>query len=207
MRPWWISYPAAGTPDHCPVGSRRAFSATKFVSTSSRPSPSTSAGAPSTPSGSRMTRPSIWNPPQIPSSGLPAAACSVTARSRPRDRSQARSAIVARVPGRTTRSASATAAGCEANTTSRSGSSPSASTSVKLLIRGSRTTATRRAADCAARRPCRSRASSESSQTSGCQGSVPYTRRPVTRSRSRRPGASSARSPRNLFTTNPAISS
>ncbi|COX03021.1 Uncharacterised protein [Mycobacterium tuberculosis] len=35
---------------------------------------------------------------------------------------------------------------------------------------------------------------------------MPYTLRPVTRSRSRRPGASRSESPRNLLTTNPATS-
>ena len=137
---------------------------------------------------------------------MPAATCASTARSSPRDRSHARSAMVALVPGSTTRSASPSARGSETNTTSTSGSRPSASTSVKLLIRGSLTTATRRAPDAVARRPCRSSASSESSHTSGCHGSVPYTRRPVTRSRSRSPGANRSRSPRNLLTTNPATS-
>lgn len=90
------------------------------------------------PYGSRITRPSIWNPPQMPSSGLPAATCTSSARSRSRALSQARSAIVARVPGNTIRSASSSARGSEANTTSKSGSRPNASTSVKLLIRGRR---------------------------------------------------------------------
>src|ERR1035441_6719002 len=58
--------------------------------------------------------------------------------------SQPRSATVARDPGSTTRSASARSAGVTANRTETPGSAASASTSVKLLIRGNFTTATRR---------------------------------------------------------------
>ena len=80
----------------------------------------------------------------MPSTGRPARARSVTAAARPRSRSQARSETVARDPGSTTRSASARSAGLVAKRTSTPGSAASASMSVKLLIRGSLTTATRR---------------------------------------------------------------
>ena len=52
---------------------------------------------------------------------------------------------------------------------------------MKLLIRGSRTTATRSALSSVDRRPSSSRASSESSHRSGLQGSTPSTGRPVVR--------------------------
>ena len=97
---------------------------------------------PSTPSGSLTLRPSIWNPPQMPSTGRPAAAWSAIALSSPRDRSHARSEIVARVPGSTMRSASLTSCASERRRRRLPAPSPRASTSVKLLMRGSRTTAT-----------------------------------------------------------------
>ena len=79
--------------------------------------------------------------------------------------------------------------------------------SVKLLIRGDRTTATRSGAGpSVTRRSPTSRVSSLSSQTSELNGSTPYTRRPVSCSSSVSPGPSSDSSPRNRLTTKPATS-
>ncbi len=150
---------------------RSTFSPRKVVSRSSSPSPSTCVpGRPSMPSRSAIARPSIWQPPQIPSTGRPAAACSRTARSRPRARIHAgrRWSPASRAARRGRRRTSAR--GSETKTTSRSGSRPSASTSVKLLIRGNRTTATLRAPP-PDRRPSSSSASSESSHSDGSHGS------------------------------------
>ena len=150
--------------------------------TSSSPRPASSAPAtPSTPAGSTIRRPSIWKPPQIPSTGRPAAAWSRTARSSPRERSQARSASVARVPGSTTRSAPASARGVggEDDVDARLDAErvdvgevgdprePYDGDPQPRLVLG--WPADRR----------RSSASSESSQRSGCHGSTPYTSRPV----------------------------
>ena len=49
----------------------RTFDAPKVVSTSRKPNSRASGTGPSTPPGSRITRPSIWKPPQMPSTGLP----------------------------------------------------------------------------------------------------------------------------------------
>ena len=67
----WISYPSTGAPARAssprgpaktvPVIRVRTFSPAKTVSPGSSPSPRTEApGSPSTPSGSRRVRPSIW---------------------------------------------------------------------------------------------------------------------------------------------------
>src|ERR1019366_3233898 len=80
----------------------------------------------------------------MPSTGRPWRARPLITAAKPRSRSHARSDTVARVPGSTTRSASASSAGAVANLTSTPGSAASASRSVKLLIRGSRTTLTRK---------------------------------------------------------------
>ncbi len=177
---------------------------------SSRPSPSALApGSPSTPAGSLIRRPSIWKPPQMPSTARPWAACSWTAVSSPRSRSQPRSARVARVPGSTTTSAECSARGWSTNATSTWGSRPRASMSVKLLIRGSLTTATRSrspSVGAAAARSPTDRESSESSHRRGSQGSTPSTGRWVTDSSVSRPGRSRPTSPRNLLTTSPLIS-
>ena len=160
------------------------------------------------PCGSATVRPSIWKPPQIPSTAPPRRACATTASARPRSRSQARSATVDRVPGSTTTSAPDSARGLSANTTSSPGSRQSASRSVKLEMRGSTTTATRvrsTSGDGAAARSRSASASSLSSHSPGSHGSTPSTGRPVTRSSVSRPGRSSPTSPRNLFTTKPAI--
>ena len=95
--------------------------------------------------------------------GRPPGPASATAAASPRSRSQARSETVARDPGSTTRSASARSAGLVAKRTSTPGSAASASTSVKLLIRGSRTTATRR-------KSCRQRSSSPGGRGGGRGG-------------------------------------
>ena len=68
---------------------------------------------------------------------------SAIAVGQPRSRSQARSATVALLPGSTIRSVSARSAGSVTQRTSTPGSQASASTSVELEIRGSRTAATR----------------------------------------------------------------
>ena len=81
--------------------------------------------------------------------------------------------------------------------------------SVKLLTRGSTTTAIRSASWSVADPRTRSRSaseSSESSQSPGSHGSTPSTGRPVSRSSVSRPGRSRPTSPRNLLTTNPATS-
>ena len=85
---------------------------------------------------------SIWYPPQMPSTGRPAAARESTAWSRPRERIHSRSDNVARDPGSTTRSARATTSGSAVTRTSTPGSAANASTSVALETLGNRTTAT-----------------------------------------------------------------
>ena len=155
----------------------------------------------------------------MPSTGPPRAARAATAPASPRSRSQARSATVARLPGRITRSASVISAGEVTNRSATPGSAASGSVSVKLLIRGSRITATRSTSPPASPSPFtgprggwssgpapRLSESSASSHSPAVHGSTPRTGRPV-RSRSRsRPGCSSRASPRNLFTANPATS-
>ena len=147
----------------------------------------------------------------MPSTGRPLRARSSSAAANPRSRSQARSATVAREPGSTTRSASASSAGRLASRTSTPGSAASASMSVKLLIRGSRTTLTRSTSapsgsPVAPGRDSRASESSASSQRPGAQGSTPSTGRPVRLVIMSRPGSSSSRAPRNLLITNPEMS-
>src|SRR4051794_4160069 len=84
----------------------------------------------------------IGSPPQIPSTGRPAAARRCNATSRPRARSHARSATVDRVPGRTARSAASSSPGRVTSRTSTPGSTASASRSVTFDSRGRATTAT-----------------------------------------------------------------
>ncbi len=191
-----------------PVGNASTLSTPNVVWTSSRPSPSALApGSPSTPAGSLIRRPSIWKPPQMPSTARPWAACASMAVSSPRSRSQPRSASVARVPGITTTSAECSARGWSTNATSTCGSRPSASMSVKLLIRGSLTTATRRrspASGAAAARSPTERESSESSHSSGSHGSTPSTGRCVTASSVSRPGRNSSTVAAELVDDQPA---
>ena len=151
----------------------------------------------------------------MPSTGPRRAARLATARASPRSRSQARSATVARLPGRITRSASAISAGEVTNRSATSGSAASGSVSVKLLIRGSRTTATRSTSPPGAAPPPgpappgtapRLSESSASSHSPAVHGSTPSTGRPVSSRDRSSPGCRRAASPRNLFTTNPATS-
>ena len=61
VSPICISYPENGMPSPVVPHTRsRRFSAVKVVSTSSRPRPSTTPTGPSSPTGSRIVRPSIW---------------------------------------------------------------------------------------------------------------------------------------------------
>ncbi len=81
-----------------------------------------------------MSRASIWNPAQIPITGRLRAARAAIALARPRWPSHARSATVARLPGRITRSALMTSAGVVTKLTVTPGSAESGSMSVKLLM-------------------------------------------------------------------------
>ena len=136
--PWWISYPidrscrrrASGAGG--PGPSRRS----NLVSTGRSPRPRTVPRPLS--NRSSIETPSIWYPPQIPRTGRPAAASVLRGLDPcPRRRSHARSSTVARVPGMTTRSASAISWGRAANRTSTPGSATRGSMSVRLLDRGS----------------------------------------------------------------------
>ena len=115
-------------------------------------------------------------------------------------------------PGSTTRSASASSAATRANRTRTPGSAASASMSVKLLIRGSRTTLTRstsfpRGGPSDAGGPASSASeSSASSHNRSVQGIIPNGMRPVSSCSIPTPGSSSSGAPRNLLITNPATS-
>ncbi len=118
---------------------------------------------------------------------------------------------MARVPGSTTRSASASSSGRVAQRTSTPGSWASASRSVKFDSRGKRSTATRSTSAPSGPRAAvrsttvdRSSESSASSHRSGSIGRVPSTGRPVSSRSISSPGASSRASPRNLLTNQPA---
>ena len=120
----------------------------------------------------------------MPRIGPPAAARARSAPSRPAARSRARSSSVAFVPGTTTRSARSTSAGERVKRTRTPGSAPSASTSVKLLIQRSRSTATSSVSPPAGGGVSGARASSASEsspsiQRSSTNGSTPSTGRPV----------------------------
>ena len=102
----------AARPSRCrPRCTRRVvLPACSSVTRSSRPRPGASP-PPSTPCGSRTARPSICNPPQMPSTGTPAAACRAIAPARPVVRSHSRSASVLLLPGITIAAALSISAG------------------------------------------------------------------------------------------------
>ena len=66
--------------------------------------PSTDDVVDSIPAGSATLRPSIWNPPQMPTIVAPSACCACIHAARPVRCSQRRSSIVFFVPGRTMKS-------------------------------------------------------------------------------------------------------
>lgn len=205
--PWWISYPSTGSPSAEPTGRARVFSRSKRIRTGSSPSPGTEPAFDST--SSSMCSPSTWNPPQIPSTGRPSAARRTSASASPRSRSQARAFTVPRVPGTTTRSASASSSARSTNRTTTPGSAASASTSVKFDISGTAHTATRSTSSptggattdsrTAPRRETR-RPSSSSMPRPCWKGSTPYVARPVRPRSISMPGSSRLTSPRNLLT-------
>ncbi len=147
----------------------------------------------------------------MPRTGRPDAARSASTAAIPCARSQARSATVARLPGSTTRSASASWRGEVVQRTATPGSQASASTSVALQIRGSRTAATR-SPSAPRGGPATSSGVSRARESSASRpGPAPTAARPASAARSAgpaspAPGRARRRSPRNLLITKPATS-
>ena len=83
-----------------------------------------------------IASPSICSPPQMPSTRPPRAAWAAMAASSPCARSHARSADVALLPGSTTQSAPASAAGLRAQLSRTPGTFFSGWNSSRLLMRG-----------------------------------------------------------------------
>ena len=212
VAPMWISYPESGDPlrAQVPPTGRTDFSPCITVSTSSRPSPGASPAGPSTPSGSRTRRPSIWYPPQSPMTRPPERACEMTSWSHPSDRRNARSPRVDFVPRSTTTSASR-GSGEPGGTKAKStpGSIRRGSTSSKLAIRERRGATMRIGSPApvapAGRPPPPGRRSRTTASSGGSRpaasshGMTPRQGQPARRSMSRTPSSKRAGSPRNLL--------
>ena len=161
------------------------------------------------PCGSIKASPSICRPPQIPSTGPPCCACSAIAASRPCTRNQAKSPLVCLEPGRMIQSLGfkpAKSTGLRTHCKRKPGIFFKGWNSSRLLIRGYAMTAiVVRTAPLAVLR------SSNTPSSSGkpcCHhiGNVATVGTPVKSCNICGAGASSAASPRNLFSTKPRSS-
>ena len=165
------------------------------------------------PSGSAMWRPSIWYPPQSPSTWPPRRRWATISAARPLSRSTARSAMVVLEPGSSTSATSAgsTSPGCSSSS-STPGSASRGSRSSKLAMRGSTGTAMRTRP--ASRPLCAQRAvsasamaSSAGSRRAGAKcGTRPRGCQPVRAAIIVMPCANRAGSPRKRLTMKPPIS-
>ena len=141
---------------------RVTFSGAKIVVIGSSPSASTAACA-STPLSSITRVPSIWKPPQIPSTGVPLPRVARRmASARPRSRSHARSATVDLVPGMMIRSGWPSSFGSATKRIETPGSHASGWNSSRFATRGRRITAMSMSVSSLALRPSESHSTASS---------------------------------------------
>ena len=152
-----------------------------------------------------MVVPSIWKPPQRPSTLPPRRTWAARSTSHPWARKNSRSAMVALVPGMITRSATGMGEPGGTIWTSTSGSSFSGSTSSKLAMRLSIGTATRRAPP-EGPSPSSTASSAGSRTRSWHQVTTPIDGQPVRVCTSRMPLLNRSTLPRNLLMRKPWMS-